>query len=252
MTDTVWVLDLDGVVWRGDEPVDGSSEAVAALRDRGERVVFVTNNALRTRAQVAEKLARHGIADAAAEVFTAAMAAAGLVEPGERVVACGAEGVNDELTRRGAVVVEEGPADAVVVGLRLDFDYDLLTRAMLAVRAGARLIATNDDPTYPHDDGLLPGNGALVAAVERASGVEAIVAGKPHPPMAALVLSHVGPGRRGVVVGDRPDTDGRFARALGYQYARVLSGVTSRADLPVEPMPESVSEDLASVVETWR
>lgn len=245
------MLDLDGVVWRGDEAIPGASAAVAVLRDRGQRVAFVTNSALRTRAQVAEKLIRHGIPDAADDVFTAAMAAARLIEPGERVVACGADGLTDELNRRGAIVVDEGPADAVVVGLRLDFDYGLLNTAMRAVRAGARLIATNDDPTYPHDDGLLPGNGALVAAVERASGVSAIVAGKPHPPMADLVLSQLGPGRRGVVVGDRPETDGLFARALGFEYALVLSGVTGRADLPVEPMPGSISEDLASAVETW-
>ena len=211
MTDVAWVLDLDGVIWRGAEHIPGADEAVALMRDRGNRVMFVTNSSLRTRSQVAENLARHGIPDAHDEVFTAAVAAVRLVEPGETVLACGSEGLVDELIRRGVEVVGSGPADAVVVGIRLDFDYALLTAAMRAVRAGARLVATNDDATYPDAEGLLPGSGALVAAVERASGVEAIVAGKPNAPMVDLVASHLGGDVRGVVVGDRPETDGRFA-----------------------------------------
>jgi HAD superfamily hydrolase (TIGR01450 family) len=251
MTDRAWVIDLDGVVWRGADVIPGAAAAIAAIRDRRQQVVFVTNSALRTRAQVAEKLARHGIPDAHDDVFTAAMAAMRLVEPGERVLACGAEGLVDELGRRGVEIVEAGPADAVVVGLRLDFDYGLLTAAMRAVRSGARLIATNDDATYPDSDGLLPGNGALVAAVERAGGVASVVAGKPHPPMADLVLEHLGHDVRGVVVGDRPETDGRFAASLGYEFALVLTGVTGVDDLPAEPTPNSVEDDLLSTVESW-
>jgi glycerol 3-phosphatase-2 len=251
MTELAWVLDIDGVIWRGGQTIEGSPEAVAAMRARGEPVVFVTNSALRTRDQAAENLARHGIPDAEESVFTAAMAAARLVEPGEKVLACGAEGVVDELTRRGVDLVEEGPADAVVVGIRFDFDYSMLTAAMRAVRAGARLIATNDDDTFPDHDGLLPGNGALVAAVERASGVRAEVAGKPYRPMAELVLDHLGHDRRGIVVGDRPETDGRFAETLGYSFALVLTGVTGPEDLPVDPTPTSTDEDLLSTVETW-
>ena len=111
--------------------------------------------------------------------------------------------------------------------------------------------ATNDDATYPDSDGLLPGNGALVAAVERAGGVESVVAGKPHPPMADLVLEHLGHDVRGVVVGDRPETDGRFAASLGYEFALVLTGVTGADDLPAEPTPNSVEDDLLSTVESW-
>ena len=136
-------------------------------------------------------------------------------------------------------------------GIRLDFDYALLTAAMRAVRAGAKLVATNDDATYPDNDGLLPGTGALLAAVERASGVEAVVAGKPNAPMVDLVSNHLGRDVHGVVVGDRPETDGRFAVALGYEFALVLTGVTGPDDLPVEPTPNSIGDDLLSTVESW-
>ena len=248
MSSSPWVLDLDGVVWLGTQTIPGAPEAVASLRERGGRVVFVTNSALRTREQVAEKLDRHGIPDAVDDIFTAAMAAARLVRPGERVLACGSDGVIDEIGRRGAEAVATGSADAVVVGLTHEFDYGMLTDAMRAVRDGARLIATNDDPTFPDHDGLLPGNGALVAAVERASGTSATIAGKPHRPMADLLRHGLGDSGSGVVVGDRPETDGRFATRLGFDFALVLSGVTSAADLPVNPTPWSVEDDLASLV----
>ena len=127
--------------------------------------------------------------------------------------ACAGPGVIEALEARGAVVVPNGggngPADAVVVGYHRDFDYAGLTAAMRAVLAGARLIGTNDDATYPSDDGLLPGNGSLLAAVATASGTIPVVAGKPHEPMAALVQERLGPD--GIVVGDRPELQERLA-----------------------------------------
>jgi 4-nitrophenyl phosphatase len=171
------------------------------------------------------------------------MAAALLVEPGERVLLCAGPGVEEALVARDAVPVREGPADAVVVGLHLDFDYQRLAAASAAVRSGARLIGTNEDPTYPTPAGLIPGGGAILAAVAVASGVAPVVAGKPHPPMASLVRSRLGDD--GMVVGDRADTDGGLARALGYRFALVLSGSTS----PEEAAGvELVFPDLAAAV----
>jgi 4-nitrophenyl phosphatase len=185
-------------------------------------------------------------------VLTSAVAAASLVVPGERVRCCGGPGLRTELLARGALVVDDddvGLVDAVVVGYDPAFDYTALTRAMRAIRAGARFVAANQDATYPTDEGLLPGNGAIVAAIETASGVAPVVAGKPHPPMLGLVRDRLGP--EGMLVGDRPDTDGAFARALGYRFALVLTGVTSAADLPVQPEPTVVAPDLAAVVDRW-
>ena len=153
----------------------------------------------------------------------------------------------EALGARGVEVVD-GPdgVDVVVVGMARHLTYDLLARASVAVRRGARLLATNDDATYPTPEALLPGGGAILAAVKTAAGTTAEVAGKPHAAMAELVRARLGPD--GVVVGDRADTDGRFAETLGYRFALVLSGVTTAADLPVTPTPAIVAADLAGVV----
>ncbi len=243
-----WVIDLDGVMWLADEPIPGSAEAVARLRAAGERIAFATNNSYATRAEVAAKLAACGADVDVDEVVTSAMAAAHLVEPGERAIVCAGPGALDELERRGVEVVPSGPADVVVVGLDPAFDYERMTTAALAVRDGARLVATNDDATYPTPRGQLPGGGAILASIEKATGTRAMVAGKPHQPICELVRTLLGP--RGTVVGDRPETDGAFARALGYRFGLVLSGVSGTGDVErVEPAPDAVAEDLVRLVE---
>ncbi len=240
-----WVLDLDGVVWLADEPIAGAAEAVARLRARGERVLFATNNSFARLADQEAKLERLGI-PAHGDVLTSAAAAARLVEPGERALVAGGPGIVEALEARGATPVHDGDADAVVVGFHRDFDYERMRVAVRAIQRGARLIATNDDATYPTPDGPIPGGGAIVAAIAYASGVRPAVAGKPHASMAALVRA-VG-GDAGTVVGDRPETDGAFARTLSYAFALVLTGVTHEADLPVEPAPDVVAPSLAALV----
>lgn len=235
------------MIWRGSQTVPGAPEAVARLRDAGEPIAFVTNSALRTPSQVADNLALHGIPDAEAEVITAAMAAATMVQPGERVLVVGSEGLTSVVADRGALLVDEGEVDAVMIGISFEFDYQALTRAMQAIGQGARFIATNNDPTYPVAEGVLPGNGALVAAVATASGVTPEIAGKPHEPIAALVRDRLG--GLGIMVGDRPDTDGLFAEAVGYRFGLVYSGVTTAADMPVSPFPDLVGDDLLSLVD---
>lgn len=244
---TAWAIDLDGVIWRGSETVPGAPEAIAALRRRGVPFAFVTNSAARTPSQVADKLASHGIADAEDAVITAAMAAAAMVEPGERVLVVGSDGLREALRERGAVLVETGPADAVTVGIAMDFDYSMMSDAMRAIRAGARFIATNDDATFPDAGGLLPGNGALVAAVATCAERRPEIAGKPHAPIAAFVRERLG--EDGIMVGDRPETDGLFAESLGYDFGLVLSGVVTADALPVEPEPRFVADDLLSLTQ---
>jgi 4-nitrophenyl phosphatase len=244
-----WVLDLDGVIWLGDQPILGAAQAVARLRGAGEDLVFVTNNSADPVEDVERKLALHGI-EATGDVVTSAMAAARLVSPGQVALVCAGPGVEEALEEHGVETVREGPADAVVVGFHRDFDYGRLEAASRAVRGGARLLATNDDPTYPTPDGLIPGGGAILAAVATASGATPTVAGKPHPPMTDLVRQRLG--SKGIVVGDRPSTDGAFARALGYRFGLVLSGVTGPDDLPVSPPPDVVAADLAALVEQER
>ncbi len=240
-----WVLDLDGVIWLGNEPIPGAAEAVGRLQSAGADVLFVTNMSRLTEAEQVAKLAGHGI-DATGAVLTSAMAAGGAVESGDRVVVVGGPGIDEAVERRGGRVVPEGPAELVIVGIDPSFDYDELGRAMTAVRGGARLVGTNHDPTYPTAEGLKPGGGSIVAAIAAAAEVEPTFAGKPHATAAELVRQRLG--AKGLMVGDRPDSDGLFAVELGYEFGLVLSGVTSTNDLPVEPTPAIVADDLASLV----
>ncbi|MCP4437181.1 MAG: HAD-IIA family hydrolase [Actinomycetia bacterium] len=277
MTD--WVVDLDGVMWRGKVPIEGSAEAIGELLARGDRVLFCTNNSAESGEARAARLSEQGIPDGC-KVVTSADAVCALVEPGESVLVIGGPGLLDALAEHGArptAAAEADPApivaaatarasdpaasgrpyDAVVVGLTRDFGYRQIDAAQAAVRAGARLLATNDDATFPGADGIHPGCGSLLAAVETGAGVRAEVAGKPLGPMCDLIIDMLGLGERGgasdgrggvIVVGDRPGTDGRLAENLGVRFALVLSGVTSQADLPVEVPTALVGDDLAAIV----
>lgn len=241
-----WALDLDGVLWRGESAIPGSAGAVAALRNRGERVVFLTNNSHERVDAYVAKLERVGVTASPDDVVTSGQAAAMLVERDSTALVCGGPGVVEALDAAGVKVVTEGSADAVVVGWHSTFDYERLTIATCAVLDGARLVGTNDDATYPTADGLIPGGGAILAAIAYASGATPEVAGKPNPAMVELVQRRVGPVE--VMVGDRPNTDGLLARNLGARFALVLSGVTRESDLPVEPEPDEVAADLATLV----
>ena len=241
-----WLLDLDGVVWLTDRPVEGSVEAVGRLRERDERVVFLTNNSSQRVGDVVSKLQDLGVDAGPDDVITSALAAATLVEPGQTVLVCAGPGVEEALEDRGVTTVREGDADAVVVGWHRDFDYERLTAAAHAVMGGARLIGTNDDATYPTPDGPIPGGGSLLAAVAVAAGAEPVVAGKPHQPVAELIKERFGD--IDTLVGDRPSTDGKLAQRLGARFLLVFSGVTAEDDLPVDPEPDETAPDLASLV----
>ncbi|HJM35127.1 MAG TPA: HAD-IIA family hydrolase [Acidimicrobiales bacterium] len=243
-----WALDLDGVVWLGTESIPGVAEAIAALQSAGETVLFVTNNSGRRVVDVENKLASHGI-DAQGGVITSAMAASQLVKPGERVLGMCGPGCREELESQGAIVVEEGPVDAVIVGFHESFDYWGLTAGIQAILGGARFLATNEDVTYPAEDGIRAGAGSIVAALQAATKVKPEVAGKPHQPICDLVIARGG--ESGIVVGDRPDTDGLLAKSLNWKFALVLSGVTTESELPTDPIPDSVHRDLPALVEEY-
>ncbi len=211
------------------------------------RVLFATNNALPTRAELHRQLAHCGITTEDADLLRSADVAAGMLAPGTTAVVLAGDGVLEALAARGILVVPEGPADAVVVGLTRDFTYERLTRAVTAVRQGARLVGTNEDATYPTPEGLVPGAGSLLAAVVTAAGVEPEVAGKPHRATADAIAARVPAGDLRVMVGDRPSTDGALAAQLGIPFALVLSGVTNKGDAP--PGPAAVAPDLLRLVQ---
>lgn len=246
--------DLDGVIWRGEEPIAGASDGIAQLRAAGLRVGFVSNNSSQPVGEVVAKLVAAGVPASSEDVITSALAAASLLasslEPNARVLACAGPGVVEALRDEGLEPVDRPPAEAVVVGLHRGFDFDELDRASAAVRDGARFVATNLDATYPVPGGMIPGSGAITAAVATASGRAPEVAGKPEPPMVAFVRARLG--SAGVVVGDRPSSDGALADALGWPFALVLSGVSGRQVPPggeaiPEPEPPFVADDLGAL-----
>jgi HAD superfamily hydrolase (TIGR01450 family) len=243
------VCDIDGVVLHLDEAIPGAAEAIAALRQRGLGIGFVTNNATRTRAGVVETLRAAGVQAFPDEVVTSSMAAAALIEPGTRCLVIGMEGLVQPLRERGCVLVRDpGEAEAVVVGWDRELVWDDLRRATLALAGGARFVATNTDASYATKAGPWPGNGAVIAALRVASGREPEIAGKPEPALFRAVMAHLGDGPL-LMVGDRPDTDLAGAHALGWDTALVLTGVTARSAVDrVSPRPTWVLDDLRGLL----
>lgn len=250
----VVLCDLDGVIWLAHQPIPGSVGAIASLREAGIRVVFVTNNSFSTYDEQVAALASIGI-PAEGDIVTSAMSAATAMKSGWRVLVCGSRGLIEEIGRvtKDVVVAYQEPMatgdfEAVVVGFHREFNYQVLTDALTAVRGGAVLIGSNDDPTYPTPNGPIPGGGSILAAIEKASGVTPIVTGKPYEPMALLVRELCGDvlPEEMVMIGDRSDTDGGFAKTMGARFAMVLSGVMSFDE---SSDADIVAPDLAGVVE---
>jgi glycerol-1-phosphatase len=227
----VALLDLDGVVYVGADAVPGVPAALAEARDRGMRLGFVTNNASRRPEEVAGHLTELGVPADVDDVITSAQAAATVVArrlgPGARVLPVGGPGVAAALTAAGLTVVdraEDEPA-AVVQGYGREVGWAQLAEAVVAVRRGARHVATNADATIPSPRGPLPGNGALVGVVSAVTGQQPEVTGKPDPAMHEECVRRTG-ARTPLVVGDRLDTDIEGARRAGAASLLVLTGVT--------------------------
>jgi len=225
-----FILDMDGVLYRDGEPLPCAAEFVRFLRERGCRVIFLTNNSYRTRREYAERLNRMGIPASEDDVVTSAYITAEYLTckcgPSTAYVV-GGRGISEELAARGWKVV--GPvgwkdAKFVIVGLNPEVCYQDLKYAALAIRNGAAFIATNNDATYPGAEGILPGAGALVAFLERATGRRAKVMGKPHDPAWEVIEPMVE--GEAWVVGDRMDTDMEFGFRYGARTVLLLTGVT--------------------------
>jgi NagD protein len=236
------------VIWLTGHPITGVEQAVAALRGAGVRVIFATNNSAPTRAELHKRLANCGITAPDDDLLSSADVTAALLSPGTTAVVLADDGVREALRARGVTMVESGPTDAVVVGWTRSFTFDAVAAAATAIRGGARFIGTNEDPTHPTPDGLLPGTGALLAAVATAAEAIPEVAGKPHPPTAHALAARADDIR--AMVGDRASTDGALAGQLDVPFALVLSGVTGPDQVPSDPPPASVTPDLATLVRT--
>lgn len=249
------LLDLDGVLYVGPDAVPHAPTAVAAARRAGMRVAFVTNNASRRPAAVAEHLAALGIPAEPEDVVTSAQAAVRYLTarlPQEaRVLVVGTEGLAEEVRAGGLCPVREADgAVGVVQGLSPTTSWEDLAEAAVAIRSGALWVAGNRDTTYPSARGPVPGNGALVAALEAATGASPVVVGKPQPELHRVSVERVA-ARRPLVVGDRLDTDVLGAVGVGCDCLLVLTGVTELEELlaaPPEARPTYVGWDLRALL----
>lgn len=246
------LLDLDGTVFRGQQPTEGSVETLTSLHTR---VLFVTNNASRGPDEVAKNLVAMGFSAHADDVVTSAQSAAHLlasqIDSGSTVLIIGTDALADEVRKAGLRPVRsfaENPK-ALVQGHSPQTGWADLAEGALAIRAGALWVAANVDRTLPSERGLLPGNGAMVAALETATDQRPQIAGKPQPPLLLDALAR-GDFQRPLVVGDRLDTDIAGAHAAELPSLMVLTGVSSAADMiyaDAAQRPDYLAEDLRSL-----
>jgi len=250
------IIDLDGVVWRGKDPIPGAAEAIRVLRARGTRVVFLTNEPGRSREEFVAKLIEMGIPATKAEVLTSAAATARFLSSlddleSRRALVVGPPALHEEIRTAGFELVssdEATRAHVVVVGAHEGFDYEELLAATAAVRNGARLFATGRDAVFPTESGPRPGTGAVLAAVETAGGAVAQVVGKPERIMFEIAREALGGCDRVAMVGDNLVADIEGAKRAGLDAILVLSGTTSRAELERSNVhPDLVLETLAAL-----
>jgi 4-nitrophenyl phosphatase len=254
----LYILDLDGTVYRGDQAIPGAVDTVAELRSRGSQIRFLTNNSGQTRESYVYKLKRMGFNASPEEIYSSATGTAAYLSGNgiNPVFAIGEAGLVETLREAGIEVlngdasgwVNPWPSEgafAVVVGICRAFSYDLLNGALQQCRKGARLIATNTDATYPVEDGrVIPGAGSIVAAVQTCTGIDPVVIGKPNPYLVELILREAGvsPGEA-ICVGDRVETDLWAGERAGTATHLVLTGVTKEA-----PDSQPYSQDLRGLL----
>lgn len=267
------LVDLDGVVYRGDDPVPGVAAVLKARADAGDDVVYVTNNSMHYRADYVTRLTDLGAPVAPDRIVSAPRATALYLQERHpqvrRVLAVGAGGLDRELRDVGIEVVNAGFAadrmgregidgvaaagapQAVVAGVDPQLTYLRIAAAADCIRAGALFIATNRDPVYPIERGLRPGAGSIVSAIEVASGVAPIVIGKPEPLLMEQAAHAVGRDpRAAIVIGDGLGTDLAAANAVGARTILMLTGVTTRealAQVPAAEQPFAVAADAAEL-----
>lgn len=250
------IIDMDGVLWRGDKPVEGLVAFFDLLHARGIRYILATNNASKEPEQYVAKLARFGVTVDPASVLTSGQAAAAYVAerypPGTPVHVLGSGGLVRALEEQGLVPVEDD-APVVVVGWTQQLTWERLARAALLVRKGALFVGTNPDVTYPSERGLVPGNGATLAALQAATSVRPVVIGKPEPWLYQEALRRMDARAEATaVIGDRLDTDIAGAVRLGLRSILVLSGVTAAEELTRSAVrPDQVVADIGELAHLW-
>ncbi|UCF62543.1 MAG: HAD family hydrolase [Anaerolineaceae bacterium] len=245
------VIDLDGVVWRGQTALPGAIEFFEMLTKRKLPYVLATNNAATSPEQVNRRLDLMGIAASPEDVLTSGLASAEFLRqelpPRASIYAIGEDPLINALVKAGFSLAQDAnDARAVVVGLDRQVSWEQLAEAALAIQAGALFLGTNPDVTFPVERGLVPGNGALLAALETATGVKPMIIGKPEPHLYLQAIAHLQTGpKHSLAVGDRLETDILGGQRAGMMTALILTGVTQREELLTSPIqPDFVFDDL--------
>ena len=251
------ILDMDGVLYRLNTPIPGAVEFLDYLNQTKRCFVLVTNNSTLTPEHYTDKLRRMGIAVEAQHILTSGEATAlylsRLSPPGTRIYVVGEEGIRVALQKHGFVLTDDMHVSYVVCGLDRQLTYDKLATATLAIRSGARFVATNPDRTLPTEEGLLPGARAIYSAVQIATDTAPTVIGKPEPAMLELALNMLGAAvQDSAIVGDSLETDIRGGHALGIKTILLLSGVTTPRQLEQsELQPDLVYQDISALHAEW-
>jgi 4-nitrophenyl phosphatase len=249
------IIDMDGVLYRGDKPLPCLREFFTFLRQRPIPFVLATNNSTRTPQEVVGKLAGMGVEIFPEEVLTSGQATARFLAReyprGTRIHVFGMPSLRQAMEEEGFVLVDEDVA-VVVASMDRDVTYEKLRRATLLIRGGARFVATNRDPTYPSEEGLIPGTGSMIAALEAASGVKPRAIGKPEPTMFQLAMLQMDARlETTATIGDRLDTDILGGQRAGLITICVLSGSSNRAAAEAFG-PDFIFEDIADLLATWQ
>lgn len=246
-----YLIDMDGVIYRGNQVIPGAQRFIADLREHGIPFRFLTNNSQRSRLDVATKLQRLGFQVEAQHVLTCAVATARFLQqqrPNGTAFVIGESGLATALHECGYAIVDRDP-DYVVVGEGRTLNFEMVEAALRMIIAGAKLIATNLDPNCPTEHGLRPGCGAVVAMLEAAAGVKAFSVGKPSPVMLRAARKEIGlTTDQTIVIGDTMETDILGGTQLGFHTVLVLSGGTKAEDLARYPyQPEIVVQSIGEL-----
>lgn len=251
------ILDMDGVLWLGSQPLLDLQAFFSATSARGLKVILATNNATKSVNQYQNKLLRYGVTLPAEQIVNSAMSAAFYLKQkhpqGGSVFVVGEDGLAETLRDWGFQPAEEDVV-AVVAGLDRTLTYAKLSRAVRLIREGVEFVGTNPDLTFPSPEGLTPGAGSVLAFIEAGSGVKPVITGKPQPFMFNLALQRMGLTPEEVLtVGDRLDTDILGGQRAGCRTAVVLSGVSTREEADAwAPAPDLVIDNLSDLVEMMR
>mgnify|MGYP005850919025 CR=1 FL=1 len=252
-----WLIDMDGVLYHGNKRTAGSAEFIAELQQEAVPFLLVTNNSTLTPEEYAEKVGLMGIVVQPKDILTSGIATAEhlakIAPNGARVHMIGENGLRMALLSKGFQLVERG-GDFVVVGMNRQLTFDTLKWAALAIRAGAPFIGTNPDLTLPVEEGQIPGNGAILVALEAATDVKPFIIGKPEPALLQIAMERLGASRESTaILGDRVETDILGGKRAGLTTVMVLSGVSSRSDLEASGItPDFVFEDVSALLAAWK